>query len=294
MVRRALRFVATSAVCAIVLPIGVVATLLAALLFLPLPTELPEPRPPEGGRITRVHAANGEEIGQFREFEQNVPVAREDIPLHLKQAVISAEDRSFYSHTGIDIRGSIRALWSDLQGGQIVQGGSTITQQYVKNTYVGKERTLSRKLREAVLARQIDRTVEKDEILFRYLSTIYLGAGAYGVGAASETYFRKPVSQLTLSEAALMAGVIPAPSRYEPRENPAAAETKRSFVLDRMLDLGYIDPDLHAAARAEQVWLASRGPAPGPATVVHPPEATFSRYPYFLDYVRRYLVERYG
>ena len=227
-------------VCTVVVPIVVAVVIFGSLLFMPLPATLPEPRPIEASQSSRVLDAQGNEIGVFNAFEQNLPVKPEDIPLILKQAVVSAEDSRFYRHSGVDIRGSGRALVRDLQGSETLQGGSTITQQYVKLTYTGKERTLARKVREAVIASQLDRKVEKDEILFRYLSTISLGEGAYGAGAASETYFRKSVSQLTASEAATIAGVIPAPSFYSPRDFPERAEQKRVLVLDKMLQLSLI------------------------------------------------------
>ncbi|MDQ3462009.1 MAG: penicillin-binding protein, partial [Actinomycetota bacterium] len=170
------------------------------------------------------------------------------------------------------------------------------TQQYVKSAYVGDERTLSRKVREAILASQLDRQVDKDEILFRYLERIYLGEGAYGVGAAAETYFHKPVSDLSLSESALLAGLIPAPSRYEPRGNPALAEERRLVVLGAMLEEEMISPDEHAEATAQRVWLAGPGvaPPPGPITAIHPREQAKTAFPYFVDYLQRYLAERYG
>jgi penicillin-binding protein 1A len=192
------------------------------------------------------------------------------------------------------VRGSLRALWADFRNQRIVQGGSTITQQYVKNAYITKERTVVRKVREAILASQLDKQKSKEEILFLYLSTVYLGEGAYGVGAASETYFRKPVNQLTLSEAAMLAGLIPAPSRYEPRGNPGLAESKRKLVLEKMLQQGRITQQQYDEALPQQVWPASRGKPPGPVTVVHPPREVNTRFPYFVDYVRRYLAKRYG
>ena len=284
--------------CSVVVPIAVVGTTLATFFFAPLPASLPDPRPTVASRISRVYAidaaGNRQEIGAFREFEQNTPVQRSDIPRILKEAVISAEDKSFYRHGGIDPRGSIRALWADLRDQRLAQGGSTITQQYVKNAYVGQERSLVRKIREAILASQLDRQVDKEEILFQYLSNIYLGEGIYGVGAASESYFRKPVSQLTLSEAAMIAGLIPAPSRYEPRGNPALADSKRRLVLRKMLEEGYVTKAQHDDAAAQPVWLAAQGPPPGPATVVHPSQQQNTIFPFFVDYARRYLELRYG
>ena len=276
-------------------PVAVTALVLSSLLFPPPLDKLPDPRPPGGSQLSRVQDANGREIAVFREFDQRLPLQPGDIPQVLKQAVVSVEDKSFYTNNGLDVSGTLRALIANVQGREIVQGGSTITQQYVKNAYVGTERTLERKVKEAVLARQLNRIVDKDEILFNYLDGIYLGEGAIGVGAASQTYFRKPVNELTVSEAALLAGLIPAPSRYEPRGNPDAAEDRRTFVLDTMLDQGYITSDEHAEASRLRVWLTADGPAPRPSTLVYPPtDESANEYPYFVDYVRRYLESQYG
>ncbi|MDP9404492.1 MAG: transglycosylase domain-containing protein [Actinomycetota bacterium] len=300
LVRSVLRSVALFLVCSFAVPVTVGVTVLVMFFFAPLPAVLPEARPTVESRISRVYAidakGNRMEIGAFREYEQNVPVKKADIPRVLKQAVIAAEDKGFYEHGGIDPRGSMRALWADVRNKNLAQGGSTITQQYVKNAYVGQERTFVRKIREAVLASQLDRQVDKEEILFKYLSNIYLGEGIYGVGAAAESYFRKPVVQLSVSEAAMLAGLIPAPSRYEPRGNPALAEGKRRLVLGKMLEEGYITRSQHDEALAQRVWLAARGAAqpPGPVTVVHPSQQQNTRFPFFVDYVRRYLEQRYG
>ncbi len=283
-------------VTAIVVPLVGGLVVFAALLFLPLPASLPEARPGVEARISRIYDINGNEIGVFRQFETTKPVAPGEIPEVLKQAVVAGEDRRFYSHSGVDVFGTLRALSADVRNQGVVQGGSTITQQYVKNAYVGSERTLSRKVREAIMASQLDRQVDKDEILFRYLERIYLGEGAYGVGAAAETYFHKPVADLTLSEAALLAGLIPAPSRYEPRGNPALAEERRLVILDAMLEERMITEEEHAEAVAQRVWVARPGGEPPPtgATLVHPREHAETPYPYFVDYLQRYLTHRYG
>ena len=293
-IRLFFRSLAVIFLCSTTTPVLMATVILTSFIFLPLPANIPEAKPLEAGQVSHVYDQNGDEIGQFREFEQNIPINPADIPIILKQAVISAEDKRFYSHGGIDVKGSVRALYADLRGNKVVQGGSTITQQYVKNAYVGKQRTLVRKVREAVIASQIDRQYKKDDVLFRYLSTIYLGNGAYGVGAGSETYFRKPVNQITLSEAALLAGLIPAPSRFEPRANPKLADERRIDVLRLMLEQGYIDKATHDDAVAQHVFLASQGKPPGPATVVYSSLQTSWRYPYFVDYVRRYLIDKYG
>lgn len=266
------------------------------MIFVPLPASLPEPNEGISAQISRVYDIDGKLVGTFRRFETTKPVRWEDIPVILRQAVIASEDKRFYQHGGVDPRGLLRAFVADVRRADAVQGGSTITQQYVKNAYVGNERSISRKLREAILASQLDRQIDKDEILFRYLERIYLGEGAYGVGAASETYFRKPVSELSLSEAALLAGIIPAPSRYEPRGNPQAAEIRRLRVLGLMLEQGMIDQAAYDLTAPQGVWLAEAGPPPpGVAvTLVYPPERQETAYPYFLDYVERYMTSRYG
>ena len=155
--RRTLKTFGVFFLCSAGVPMAVTVTILAAFLFLPLPASLPDAKPTVASQISHVLDALGNEIGIFREFEQNVPIRPEDIPEHLKQAVIASEDRNFYEHGGVDIGGSFRALYADLRNQSLVQGGSTITQQYVKNAYTGADRTVVRKIREAILASQLDR-----------------------------------------------------------------------------------------------------------------------------------------
>src|SRR3954469_19100722 len=255
-------------VVSVVTPVTCVIVIIGALIFLPLPATLPTPKPILESDVTHVLDTDGNEIGVFKQYETYIEVAPTDIPQVVKDAVVAAEDRNFYSHGGVDVGSTVRALWADLQNRAAVEGGSTITQQYVKNAFTTGERTIARKLREAILASQLERTEGKDEILYNYLKTIYFGEGAYGVGAAAQTYFRVPVSQLTLPQAALLASVIPAPSRYSPRVAPDVAEQRRVLVLDEMLAQGRIDQTAHDFAVAQPVWLAVNGDPPGPATVV--------------------------
>jgi penicillin-binding protein 1A len=287
------RLVGAFLIVAVATPVAAATVALGTLVFAPLPATLPQAEPGLESRISHVLDKDGNEIAVFREFETSIAVHPEDIPAVVKQAVISSEDRDFYSHGGIDVRGTLRALWADVQSGHTVQGGSTITQQYARLAFeeIGTERTISRKIREAILAAQLDRAEDKEEILFAYLSRVYLGEGAYGVGAASETYFRKPVNELTLSEAALLAGLIPAPTRYSPRDHPDVAEQKRRLVLDAMLQEGYIDQPTHDAAAAETLWLMANGEPPGPATRVWPPVQQQTAHPFFTDYVRLWLSD---
>ena len=281
---------AATLLVAVVTPVTAAGVMLSAYLFLPLPANLPERNGREAAQISRVYDAAGNQIGTFKQFETSIPSDPEDIPDGLKQAVIAAEDRSFYSHGGVDIRGTLRALVADIRNRGVRQGGSTITQQLVKiTTDNGSERTVLRKLREAILASQLDRSMDKDDILFEYISNVYLGEGAYGAAAAAETYFRKPVHDISLSEAALLAGLIPAPSRYSPRVDPVTADQKRRIVLDAMLEEDMIDQATHDVAATETVWLAVNGTPPGPATVVYPAEMQQSNDPYFTDYVFRWL-----
>ena len=299
LLRQFLRAIAIILTTAAAIPLAVGGTVMGSFLFLPLPATLPETNPIEGGQITKIVTVKGEEIGQLREFDQNIPFRPEDVPLVLKQAVIAAEDRNFYQHKGVDFRGTARALLADVRGDGVLQGGSTITQQYVKHAYTDKERTVIRKVREAILSSQLERThrFSKDDILYKYLSIISLGNGAYGVAAASETYFRKPVSQLNVSEAALLAGLIPAPSRYEPRGNPQLAEDKRQIVLRSMLQEGFIDQATYDVMKQYKVFLVTAqtptAPPGIPATLVYPPQDMPTKYPYFTDYVKRYLLQRY-
>ncbi len=276
-------------------PIAVVVTILAALIFLPLPATIPPPKPIVAIAPTQVYDRNGNLIATFHQFDQRIPVTEKDIPNVLKEAVVSIEDRNFYNHGGVDIRGSFRALFADLSSNKTVQGGSTITQQYVKLTYTNGQRTLSRKIKEAILASRLDRASSKDEILFQYLNTIYFGDGSYGVGAASENYFRIPVSQLNLSQAALLAALIRTPTTLAPRENPSGAEARRQLVLDKMLEQGYITQEQHDAAAGQPVVDQAAGQDPTPGTTnISPPEQDKPMYPAFVDYVKRYLLQKYG
>jgi penicillin-binding protein 1A len=297
--RTALRGVGVFVATAIVVPIATAGTVFLSFLVLPLPATMPKVLAGVTAQISHIYDINGQEIGQFRQFETTKPVSAEDIDANpwLKKAVVASEDRRFYEHGGVDPIGTIRALWADMRNRGVVQGGSTITQQYVKNAYVGNDRSVSRKIREAILASQLDRQLDKEEILFRYLSDIYLGEGAHGVGAAAETYFRKTsVRDLTLSEAATLSGLIPAPSRYEPRGNVALAEERRMTVLNKMLQQHLITQAEFDQAAPQKLWLAAFGPPPAgqPATVVFPRAEERTQYPYFVDYVRRYIESKYG
>ncbi len=293
-IRRTSRL-AVALVIVLATPLVAAGVVLATQLFVPLPAMIPEPEELEAIQFSQVYDVNGELIHTYQQFDQNIPVAPGDIPEVLKQAVIAAEDRNFYGHSGVDIRGTMRALVTDVREGELAQGGSTITQQLAKNAYgVGSDRTVTRKVREAVLAAQLDRSLSKEQILFEYLSIVYFGEGAYGIGAAADVYFDKPVNSLNVSEAATLAGLIPAPSRYNPRADLATAEIRRKSVLQAMLDEELIAQDEWQAAMDSPLWLASAGPAPGPHTLVVTPTIENAKYPWFVSYLTQYLRTELG
>ena len=234
---------------------------------------------------TVVYASNGRTVlAVLRGEESRVLVGTEDIAPIMRQAIVSVEDRRFFEHDGIDLRGVARALWADVRSQAIVEGGSTITQQFVKNAYIRNERTLARKVREAALAWQLEETWPKDRILTAYLNTIYFGNGAYGIQQASRAYFQKGAKHLELHEAALLAGLPADPSRYDPVTSPRNAKQRRSHVLDVMLEQGKITrADFRRANNAE---------LPAPDEVRLP--GTGGKAQYFVNYVKDQLVAKYG
>ncbi|MHB8464211.1 MAG: transglycosylase domain-containing protein [Acidimicrobiales bacterium] len=296
MVRRVLKWCTVAVVALVGAPMVAGATVIGSLIFLPLPATLPSPKPTIASRGSTVYDASGKPIARIPEFDQSIPVSPADIPQVLKNALVASEDKNFFHEGGVDPRATVRAIIRDIQGKGYLQGGSTITQQYVSLAYTGKKRTLFRKLKEAILAGQLARKVPKEQVLFDYLDSVYLGDGAYGVGAAAETYFRKPVSQLTIGEAALLVGVIPAPSRYEPRTGQVLAEQRRETVLLKMYQQHYITEKEYQYWKVAQVYEATAPPLPAgaPETLVYPQQTVVTKYPYFVDYVRRYLEAQPG
>jgi len=216
--------------------------------------DLPEVRglkdysPPQ---VTRVLARDGQLLGEFF-VERRTLVPIDEIPPQMKLAALAAEDASFYEHTGLNYFGLLRAIAVNLRGGHR-QGGSTITQQVIKNVVLTPERTMDRKMREMILARQIEAELTKDEILELYLNHIYFGHGRYGVEEAARHYFGKSIRDVTLGEAALLAGIIKGPEIYSPRINMTRALERRSFVLDQMAKKGFARPDQADAAKNELV-----------------------------------------
>ncbi|MBQ5769557.1 MAG: transglycosylase domain-containing protein, partial [Clostridia bacterium] len=187
-----------------------------------------------------IYDKDGNELGAVGQSRSARYLKKEEIPDYVKHAFIACEDKRFYSHPGIDIRRVFGALINNLRAASYEEGGSTITQQLVKLTHLTQEKKLSRKANEAVLAIRLERELSKDEILTAYLNTVYFGSGAYGIENASYVYFGKSAEELTVPEAAALAGIIKAPTAYSPRNNPDKTEERRNYVLERMQEDGYI------------------------------------------------------
>jgi len=228
---------------------------------------------------TRVYAADGTLVATFHE-ELRTVVPPEEIPEVLKRAILAAEDAEFYQHEGLDYRGIARAFLKNLISGQTKQGASTITQQVVKTFLLSPERTYERKIKEIILARRIEENLTKDEILYLYLNQIYFGHGRYGVEEASRHYFGKGVKDLTLGEAAMLAGLPQSPARLSPITHPERAKQRQLYVLGRMLENGWITQAEHDREAKAPIRVAER-PAPAPG-------------PYYVEEVRRWLVEEFG
>jgi penicillin-binding protein 1A len=232
-----------------------------------------------------IYASDGKTVlAVLHGDESRVVVNSDEIAPVMKQAIVSVEDRRFWAHRGVDFRGIMRAVWADVRNKSLVQGGSTITQQFVKNTYTKRERTISRKLKEAALAWQLERRWSKDRILTAYLNTIYFGNGAYGIEMAARVYFHSHASRLTLPQAALLAGLPASPGAFDPVENPSRARLRRATVLNLMVQQGLI-------TRKDAVE-TNREPLPKAKDVRLP--AGRSRQPYFAEYVKQQLVPYYG
>jgi penicillin-binding protein 1A len=237
-------------------------------------------KPP--AQTTRVYAADGTLLADLYAAENRLVVKLKDISPYIRKAIIAIEDERFYEHKGIDPIGILRSLYVDIKTGKPAQGASTITQQYVRNIYLSPEKTLSRKIKEAILAYRIEQLYSKDTILEKYLNTVYFGNGCYGVETASQTYFGKPARDLNLSEAALLAGIVQRPSDYNPYTNLDKALLRRNVVLKKMFELGFISKEEYEKALNEKIKLK--------------PLRTRGYYfaPYFVEYVKELLIKRYG
>jgi penicillin-binding protein 1A len=216
----------------------------------------------------------------FAENREAIPLKK--IPRHVREAVIAIEDERFYKHHGVDFKGIARAILVNLRYGKVVEGGSTITQQYIKNTFGGKEKTLERKIREAVLAYKLERQYPKNKILESYLNTVYFGHGAYGIEAAAEKFFGKKAQDLSLAEGAMLAGLPKSPLRFSPYYYPKTAKKRQERVLRKMVELGYISASEAKVAAAQPLNLQ---PLKSEEQLTAP---------YFVEYVKQQLIREYG
>lgn len=210
---------------------------------------------------TVIYDTNGQKSGALYAARERKYASLNQIPRSVIDAFIAAEDQRFYEHSGIDVKRIFGALWHDIKTTSLQQGASTITQQLVKLTHLSSEKTLSRKVQEAFLARKLEKQLSKDEILEAYLNTVYFGNGAYGIGSAAQTYFGKQASELTLAEGALLAGIIKSPSGYAPHLNPEASLKRRNMILERMKDSGAIAEDSYTQAVAQPLSIIPSEPA---------------------------------
>jgi penicillin-binding protein 1A len=286
--RRVLRWTLWLAVPAVAVAAGTIVGLIYAFARVPLPAEVPTAQ-----TVVFLDQTGKREIGTLSAQENRRVVSLDRIPEHARRAVLAAEDRDFYDHGAISYRGLARAAASNLLRRRISEGGSTITQQYVKNAFpgVGRDRTLFRKLKEAVLAVKLERKFSKDKILEFYMNTVYFGRGAYGVDAAARTYFSVPgkrrvtAQSLTPAQSALLAGVIRSPEFYGRKDHAASAKVRRNYILQAMVDRGWLSAKQGRAAMASKL---------GVSWAAKPQGIANSRAPFFLEKVRQYLVARYG
>jgi len=231
--------------------------------------------------VTKIFSEEGEVIGEFF-YEKREVVSLDRIPNHLIQAFIAGEDARFFQHKGLDYLAILRALFRNIFSGEMVQGGSTITQQVVKSLLLSPEKSFSRKIREAILAYKIEKYLTKEEILFLYLNQIYLGHGAYGVAAAAENYFGKTIEELNIAESALLAGLPQAPSKSSPYHHPQQAKKRQVYILNRMVEEGFISSN-EAIKAAQAPYITRNKGKPSIEKALH-----------FVEYIRRYVEEKYG
>lgn len=228
-----------------------------------------------------VYAADGSVLAEWHGEQDRTIVPFDTMPPQLRNAVIAIEDRRFYEHNGVDTEGILRALRSNAEAGEVRQGGSTITQQLVKILFTDGQRTLTRKIREALLAYQLEAKTDKDVVLETYLNTVYFGNGAYGAESAARRYFGKRVDTLSIAESALLAGLIRSPARYDPVDSPGEALARRNTVIREMREQGYISAAQARDAAATPLRLA-------------PPREVPQFAPYFVEYVKQDLIDRLG
>jgi penicillin-binding protein 1A len=263
---------------------GTALFLLAFIGFVVLYLTISLPKDPPGVSSSVIVDAKGRELAVLAKDGFRVQVRLDEIAPIVKDALIAAEDRSFYEHGGIDLIGTARAFIHDVRGGAL-QGGSTLTQQLVKNSYLTSERSLTRKVKEAILAIKLDRQMSKDDILERYLNTVYFGRGAYGIEAAARVYFNGTARQLTTDQAALLIGLLRAPELADPATKPDQAMRRRNAVLDALVDTGKLSRTDADVAKAAPL---------GATDAARPITLTSEVAPFFIEWVRQQAIAKFG
>ena len=266
----------------IVLLAGMAAGVLIGAFFA-FTRDLPQIRTLETFRpqaVTRIYSADKQLLAELY-LEKRDPVPLDRIPSYLKAALIATEDRKFYTHSGLDLKGIARAMIKDILAGEFVEGASTITQQLAKTLFLTSRKTMVRKIKEAILAFQLERRYTKDEILELYLNQVYFGSGAYGVKSAAKIFFNKSVQDLTLAECALIAGMPKSPSRFSPLINEDLALKRRNIVLRQMRATGIISAKDYNQAVAEEIRIGNKS-------------KNLARTSYFVEYVKKHLEDVLG
>jgi penicillin-binding protein 1A len=251
--------------------------------FFALTYDMPQIRSLENFRpsaVTRIHSADDKLLAELF-VERRMPIGFDQIPKPLIEALLATEDRNFYRHGGVDLKGILRAVFRDILAGEFVEGASTITQQLAKTLFLDPQKTILRKLKEALLSVQLERRYTKNEILALYLNQVYFGSGAYGVSAAAQTFFGKPLDRLTLAECALIAAMPKSPSKFSPLVNLDLARRRRDIVLRQMRETGKISAQAFETAMGEHIAIDKR----------HEPRLNA---PYFIDYIKEILEEQIG
>lgn len=263
--------------CALVLMVEV-----GTFTYVYLYDHTPVPEIPDLPQTTFVYADDGSLLAKFHAEIDRTEVSLTSLPEHLSSAVIAAEDEDFYEEGGVSVPGIMRALMVNLSTRSLQQGGSTITQQFVKNRITGTELSLARKAREAILAQKLSRIYSKEDILTAYLNDVYFGEGAYGIEAAARTYFGIHASDLNVGQAATLVGLIPAPERFDPIDHPKKARVRRDLVLDRMVELRYITRTVADSIKSQ------------PIRTIRPPHMPPKRTEHFVEYVKSVLQDELG
>jgi penicillin-binding protein 1A len=277
-----IRFNRNKVIIFLVLVLGVICGSMAGAFFA-LTHDLPQIRSLENFKpdaVTRVYSADKVLLTELF-IEKREPVPLETIPRLLRAALVATEDRKFYQHSGVDLKGIARAIIKDIRAGEFVEGASTITQQLSKTLFLTPRKTLVRKIKEAILAFQLERRYTKDEILELYLNQVYFGSGAYGVESAAKMFFGKSVKDLNLAECALVAGMPKSPSRYSPLINPDLAIKRRNTVLTQMRDTNIISDAAYQQALQEPLYTNGR-------------QFDQSKAPYFVEYIKKSLEDELG